>query len=178
MNTATASFPLRCAGFFFHPWSVSQALFIAVIAGAASPLLYWLVYWALPPEAAHFAFPAAGCVVLGLIYWRMECGQFRRDRAVMLGTLGAALFWVAGVVGSGWCCSLHICMDGHMTHPPYLWWHYAMDAGWVLALVIASLWTRILRVSLCISFAGLTSFLISYRFLFGSFGGNYVWLPL
>ncbi len=65
-----------------------------------------------------------------------------------------------------------------MEHPPYEWWSYGLDAGWVLGLVIAALGTRLFHAWLCITFAALSAFLISYRFLFGSLGGMYEGLPL
>jgi len=178
MSTATAYLPARCAGFFSHAWPIGRAFCVVAAVGAASPLLDAFLYRAFSFEVAHYVFAATGVIVLGLMFWRMERGQFRRDGAAAQGTMGAAVLWVLGLIGSGWCCSHHICMGGHMAHPPYAWWHYGVDGGWVLGVVMASLWTRILRVSLCIAFAGIASFLISYRFLFGSFGGMYEWFPL
>jgi hypothetical protein len=129
-------------------------------------------------EAARYVFPAVAVVVLGFSCWRVESGQFRRDRAAKVGAMGAAVFWVLGVLGSGWCFSRHVCIDGHLAHPPYPGWHQCVDVGWVLGLVVASLWTRRIRVSLGVAFAGVGAFLISYRFLLGSLGGLYEWLPL
>jgi hypothetical protein len=151
---------------------------VAAVAGAASPLLDGVLYRSFSFGIAHFIFPLIGVVLLGLVYWRTESRRFRGDHRAVAGTMGASLIWLLGVVGSGWCYTRHICMAGHMEHPPYPTWHYVIDAGWVLSLMVASLWICRLRVSLCIAFAGLSSFLISYRFLFGSFGGMYEWLPL
>ena len=164
--------------FLRRRWSIGEALFVAVIVGAASPLLDAFLYRSFSVEVAHYIFPIFGVVLLRLVYWRTESSQFRRDRSAMTGTVGASLLWVLGVVGSGWCCTRHICMGGHMEHPPYPAWHYAVDAGWIFSLIAAALWTRLIRVSLCIAFAGLGAFLVSYRFLFGSLGGMYAWLPL
>jgi hypothetical protein len=164
--------------FLRRRWSISEAFLVAAVVGAASPLLDAFLYRSFDVEIAHFIFPIIGLVLLGLVYWRTERSQFRGDRRAMTGTIGASLIWVLGVVGSGWCCTRHICMGGHMEHPPYPAWHYAIDVGWVLSLIVASLWVRFLRVSVCIAFAALSSFLISYRFLFGSLGGMYEWLPL
>jgi hypothetical protein len=42
-----------------------------------------------------------------------------------------------GLAGFAWCALNHVCRDGHMEHPPYQWWHYAIDSGWVAAFAVA-----------------------------------------
>jgi len=117
-------------------------------------------------------------ILIGLLYWQVERGQFRTDRRAMPATIVAGLLWASGAVGSGWCCLAHVCMAGHMEHPPYALSQYATDLGWALSVAGAALWMRFVRSSVCLAFAVLSSFLISYRFLFGSLGGRFEWLPL
>ena len=178
MNSAAISYTARITGFFSHRWSLSTVFYVATAVGLASPLLNILFYRTLPFEAAHHVCLSIGVILLGLFYWRMERGQSRRNRAAMVSMVGASVLWGFGVLGSGWCYSHHTCMSGHMEHPPYEWWDYGFDVGWVLCLDMAALWTRLFRAWLCITFAALSAFLISYRFLFGSLGGMYEGLPL
>lgn len=161
-----------------RPWSVPKAFCFAVAVGALSPVLKlflfrWL-YWSIAPFV-FFSFLAS---VAALLYWQTARGQFRTDRRALLATFAAGLLWAAGAAGSGWCCSAHVCMAGHMDHPPYALWHYAADAGWGLAVAVAAVWMLSVRISLCLAFGILSSFLISYRFLFRSLGGMYEVIPL
>jgi hypothetical protein len=55
-------------------------------------------------------------------------------------------WWFAGAVVSlvlsGVCYATHVCMDGHMGHPPYTWPHHVLDVLWPLAAatVAAAAW--------------------------------------
>jgi len=40
-----------------------------------------------------------------------------------------------GVVGSEWCYQHHVCMAGHMAHPPYAVHDYIADSTWTIALL-------------------------------------------
>lgn len=42
-------------------------------------------------------------------------------------------------MGNVWCWRHHVCMAGHMEHPPYPLWHYLADTGWALAWDITAL---------------------------------------
>jgi hypothetical protein len=55
-----------------------------------------------------------------------------------LGVFGLAF------LGAFWCNLNHICMDGHMQHPPFPAWHYPMDVLWFLAVPLAPvlMWRR------------------------------------
>ena len=53
----------------------------------------------------------------------------RRKTAAILVVMGSCDFFF---------CSSHICMAGHMQHPPYALWHYVVDAVWVVFFVVAS----------------------------------------
>ncbi|MBO0700539.1 MAG: hypothetical protein J2P46_19235 [Zavarzinella sp.] len=56
--------------------------------------------------------------------------------------MGAArLFGVlalAGLALFGWCAARHVCCGGHLAHPPYAAWDYALDAGWAGLFVAAA----------------------------------------
>jgi hypothetical protein len=151
---------------------------LAAGIGLISPFFNALFFRWLPWGAVPFAFFPFLAVLVALLYLRVERGHFRADWRAMLGASGAGLLWAAGAIGSGWCYWHHVCMGGHMAHPPYPSWHYALDIGWAIAALLAAFWMRLVRVSLCILFATLAAYLISYRFLFGSLGGRYEWLPL
>lgn len=143
-----------------------------------SPILKRLLFSPQHWRTAPFIFfPLLG-LVTAVIYWQCERGQFRTDWRAMLVTLAAGLLWTGGVVGSSWCLSAHVCMAGHMDHPPYALWHYAADAGWALAVALGAVCMLSVHASLCLVFAVLSSFLISYRFVFGSLGGIYEVIPL
>jgi len=168
----------RGVRFLRKRWSVGEAFSLAAGLGLIAPVFNGVFFRWLPWGAVPFVFfPFLGVLVL-LVYWRVEPGHFRTDWRAMLGTSCAGLLWAAGVIGSGWCFQHHVCMAGHMQHPPYPSWHYALDVGWVLAVVLAAVWMRLVRVSLCVLFVMLAIYLVTYRFLFGSFGGMYYWLPL
>lgn len=171
----------RIAAFLDRPWSIDRTLCVALAAGSALPFINSVLYRVLPFEAfwvAPWIFFSVVAIVVGQLYWQVDRTQFRTGLKALLAAALAAPVFVLGVVGSAWCFSHHVCMAGHMHHPPYPPWHYGLDAGWVLCLGLAVLCTRLLRASLCIALAVLASFLISYRFLFGSLGGMYEWLPL
>ncbi len=168
----------RFATFLRRPWSVGETFRLAAGIGLISPLFNAMVFRWVPWRVVPFVFFPFLAFLVALLYRRVERGRFRTDWRAMLGTMGAGLLWAAGAIGSGWCFHHHVCMDGHMQHPPYPSWHYALDAGWVLAVLLAAVWMRLVRASLCILFATLSVYLVSYRFLFGSLGGMYEWLPL
>jgi hypothetical protein len=129
----------------------------------------------LPWRFGPFVFSAVLAILLGLLYWQVDRPQFRTDRPAIWVTLLAGAIWTLGGIGSVWCFFHHVCLCGNMQHPPYPVWHYGLDAGWALCLVLAALWARLVRAPLCLTFATLSSFLLSYRFLFGSFGAMNAW---
>lgn len=78
----------------------------------------------------------------------------------------------SGAAGSVWCFSKHVCMGGHMEHPPYAFTQYAADTAWTVALVAIPVISRLLR--LFGRWWWLTLAVIAlpiYRFVFGSGGG-------
>lgn len=176
------------ASHFPRPWSVAKTFCIAAAVGAMSPILSLFLMFpvrmllSLAWPESQFASPVVLssllAIQISLLYWRAERGRFRTDRPATLATVCAGMLWMLGAVGSGWCCIHHICMGGHMAHPPYPPRHYIFDAGWVTCLVATTIWMLRVRTPAFIAFTFLTTFLLSYRFVFGSFGGIFVWLPL
>jgi hypothetical protein len=45
---------------------------------------------------------------------------------------------LAGLGGFGVCTFRHFCMCGHMQHPPFQWWEYAIDVSWVVLFLTAA----------------------------------------
>ncbi len=165
----------KSAVFIRRRWLVGEAFWIAAGLGAVSPFFNAICFrWLQLPVVPFVFFPFLAGIV-SLLYWRIERGLFRMDQSAMLETVVAGILWVVGAIGSGWCFYHHVCMCGHMEHPPYPSWHYALDAGWALAVLGAATWMCMLRLSFCICFTTLSTYLISYRFLFESFGGLYGW---
>jgi hypothetical protein len=82
-----------------------------------------------------------------------------------------------GFPGFVFCGLAHICMGGHMAHPPYAAWHYAIDALWTCCFwggtVIGWNSNLILHRFLCSSLP-----LFCIVRLMGSFGGLTLLLEL
>jgi hypothetical protein len=83
-----------------------------------------------------------------------------------------AIACLAGVSGSVACFMLHICMAGHMQHPPYAFWEYAMDVLWPAALIVGALRCGESKIRRKKVFIYLSIVLIPSRFLAGSLGGT------
>ena len=157
---------------------ISMASYVAVGCGAVLPLLNLLLLRICPIPTVPFAFASFLVLSLVLLYWKTDRAKFRTDLRARVATVLSGIAWIIGVVGLVWCYSQHICMAGHMDHPPYPFWHYGADAGWVLCFVGSAIWTRLEFAPISIAFAAINTFLVSYRFLFGSFGGLYDPIPL
>jgi hypothetical protein len=165
-------------GFVKGPWTIRKAFGFAVVIGALEPVLNRFLFDRFSLRTVPFVFFPLLAIHIVFVYWQTGRDLFRTDWRAMFMTLTAGLLWAGGAAGSGWCYSAHVCMGGHMKHPPYAFWHYGADVGWTLALGLAAVLTLSVRSSLCLAFGVLASFVISYRFLFGSLGGMYTWLPL
>lgn len=85
---------------------------------------------------------------------------------------------LVGLPGFIFCGLTHICMDGHMAHPPYATWHYLVDALWACCFLSAAFigWKSnlILRNFLCT----LLPFFVVQRLIVGSLGGLTLLLEL
>jgi len=89
----------------------------------------------------------------------------RRHRLVA----GAAL--LAGTPGFLFCGLAHICMAGHMQHPPYPLWQSISDVFWCLAFAVAALAGFGSDMSPRALFSFLALSLVALRFVAGSAGG-------
>jgi hypothetical protein len=85
---------------------------------------------------------------------------------------------LVGLPGFIFCGLAHICMDGHMAHPPYAAWHYVVDVLWsgcfLSAALIGLKSNLILRGCLCPLLPGL----VVIRLFMGSLGGLTLLLEL
>lgn len=83
-----------------------------------------------------------------------------------------------GFPGFVFCGLAHICMDGHMAHPPYAAWQSVLDVLWVCCFLGAAVigWNSnlILRSLLCYSLP----LFCTTRLIAGSFGGLTLLLEL
>lgn len=95
-------------------------------------------------------------------------GDAGRTRLLLLSAI--ALF-LLGIVGSVWCYNAHICMAGHMHHPPYPAWHPFVDLGWATALLLGGALSIVAKGRKLWWLAALCVLFVLFRFRFGSFGG-------
>jgi hypothetical protein len=160
------------------PFSLKRTVCVSAAAGGLFPLLLvgagYLFSWEVLPALS------GGLAVLFLfaVYSCTDWQEFRTDlTSTLLGIAPLTLF-ALGLAGSAWCFRHHVCMGGHMAHPPYPAWHYFTDAGWSLCLVVAAFWLYRLRSPLAPAVFGIGVFLVSFRFLFGSLGGIYMRIPI
>ena len=82
-----------------------------------------------------------------------------------------AVLLAVALACSTFCFDAHVCMVGHMDHPPYTIREYAGDALWVASLILSLIFLARIRSHASLASALLTGFVLSYRFVFGSFGG-------
>src|SRR5688572_27802481 len=92
------------------------------------------------------------------------------ERNVVAGLTGGLLLAI-GAAGSVACFYAHICMVGHMHHPPYPPGTLALDTAWAAFMVVGGLLSTFWRprAGLCITLAA-GAFLV-FRFGLGSLGG-------
>ncbi len=168
-------------------YSVRDAIMLATAFGLIGPLVKNLAWFVLilflslyddVHDVVIFCLPLCSFLVivigfLVVLHRRTDASQLRRDDACLLHSSAATLLIFAAVAASVWCYQSHICCGGHMAHPPYPTWHYFCDGGWSVALVGSVLWLALVRSPFSITVACLASFLLSFRFVFGSSGGIY-----
>lgn len=68
------------------------------------------------------------------------------------------------------CYHLHVCMGGHMRHPPYPLADYLLDLSWVALILIPPFLFARAASRAALVFALLASSLLSQRLLFGAMG--------
>ena len=69
------------------------------------------------------------------------------------------------------CGLTHVCMAGHMHHPPYPSWQYAADATWVIGFIAAAVLAFRSNLPARRAFLTLAVLLPISRLLLGSGGG-------
>ncbi len=69
------------------------------------------------------------------------------------------------------CGFMHICMAGHMHHPPYALWHYLVDGTWILGFVVSCVFCWKANLRLRKTLFVLVTFLFLSRLVLGSGGG-------
>ncbi len=79
---------------------------------------------------------------------------------------------LAGIPAYIFCGIAHVCMFGHMQHPPYAAGHFAADLWWVIAFLGAAVFGWRAKVRRRRSLVGLLTFLVLSRLLLGSAGGG------
>ena len=84
------------------------------------------------------------------------------------------------VPGYIWCALNHICMCGHMAHPPYPLIEIVNDLIWIFFMVTAAVFSLKSTIKMKKFFVVILSFLIISRLFLGSFGGllHIVEIPL
>ncbi len=181
MEVAKPSLALRIRGLFKRPFGLGRGFYIAALLGAFAPLSIqlWLRFM---PLGFLYRFPAfdIACILwlfaLGAtLYWL--CGSLPSWKVSGSVVLSLLLFLI-GLFGQAWCFRAHLCMAGHMQHPPYPFWHTIIDFGWAGFILFPAVIMRFGRSPYCIALAFLGVFMIAFRFVFGSFGGHFYYLPL
>lgn len=79
-------------------------------------------------------------------------------------TLAAMPFYIA-------CAVLHVCMDGHLRHPPYAALHFVSDCLWICAFSVALVLAFRSTLANRIWYLAYLPLLASWRLFFGSMGG-------
>ena len=63
------------------------------------------------------------------------------------------------------CGMAHFCIGGHMAHPPYPWYHFANEFGWLTFLVIALVFAFRSNIPTKKTFLILTVLMLALRLL-------------
>lgn len=69
------------------------------------------------------------------------------------------------------CALLHLCMDGHLRHPPYAALHFISDCLWICAFSVAMVLAYRSTLANRIWYLAYLPLLASWRMFFGSLGG-------
>lgn len=84
-----------------------------------------------------------------------------------------ALF-ILGYLGSTVCFYSHLCIGGHMDHPELISESdYYLDWSWAIALVSSAYVALRIRSRFAFHTCSLVAFILIYRFLLESFGGQF-----
>jgi hypothetical protein len=88
------------------------------------------------------------------------------------GPRGFCWLTLLGIPGFLICGIAHVCMAGHMQHPPYSWLNFAIDGVWVVCFAAAAVLAFRSRLPRRLRVSGLLVVLIVSRLLLGSWGGE------
>jgi heme/copper-type cytochrome/quinol oxidase subunit 4 len=154
-----------------HPLSLRKNIRLAGLLGFLAPVLVLVIRAIMPWKELPWPLILAALASLVPLYWFADLGQFRRDRSSVLQSFVAVAIFLVGLSGSVWCFLNHVCMGGHMAHPPYQFRDYLIDGGWAVALVFSSAWLARIRSPLSLAVIFLAGFTLFFRFVLGSLGG-------
>jgi hypothetical protein len=85
----------------------------------------------------------------------------------------SSILALVGCPGFVFCFMLHICMAGHMRHPPYPVWHYISDFVWLISYLLAGILAISSNITCRKSYSFVLLFLCLSRLL-GSGGGGFI----
>ncbi|MEP6663451.1 MAG: hypothetical protein ABJC04_07270 [Verrucomicrobiota bacterium] len=182
LGTSIRSLGQAVDKYFHRPFSLSAATILGFVLGVLSPfLLIFLDRVRFQSSGLHYdynKFPwlsaAPAMVVMALLFWKTRFRNFQWNwRRVMGVILSFVLLSEAAALSYFGCLVNHVCMGGHLEHPPYSREPYAIDSAWAVGLIIATISLVRGRFPFSILAAFVTGFLISMRFIFGSFGRVY-----
>lgn len=69
------------------------------------------------------------------------------------------------------CALLHVCLDGHLRHPPYAALHFVSDCLWICAFAVAMVLAFRATLANRIWYLAYLPLLASWRLVFSSMGG-------
>ena len=133
---------------------------------AAAPLFYFCGW-----QIGGWIWTVLFAALVAVAHWRTKPSQLARSHQVLRRAVLPLILFVSCLLASGVCWQAHICMDGHMKHPPYAVADYVRDAGWTLGLVTAAAILIRDRSVLSVGAAAVACFLICFRWGWGSMGG-------
>jgi len=163
--------------FYTPPYSFQKSVLIAAVFGAVSPFLMKLLHMAAGVAPGGWVFLVVFLAAVAALHFVTRRGALAGGLEGFVTTIGPVALVLLGTAGSVWCCLRHVCPDGHMACPPYPEWHTYLEGLWVLMLAGSALWASLARSPACLFLTAYAAFLLSFRFLFDSFGGVYP-LPL
>jgi len=162
---------------WWSPYPSWATIGLAAAFGALSPLLLILVMKLVGFEPGKWVFWGLFvAVAVALQMWTRRRDLLSGIEGIVVSVLPLSPLFL-GWYGSVWCFYRHICMAGHREHPPYPDWHLWADLSWAGLLVLAALLAGLFRSPSTILITAFVAFQLSFRFLFGSFGGVY-WFPI
>jgi hypothetical protein len=94
----------------------------------------------------------------------------KRMRGIAIFTLLAMPFYI-------FCFFQHICMAGHMHHPPYPWWDYMNDLFWIILFSVVIVLSRKVGAKRRLLFFFGSIYLTLSRIVLGSLGGDIIFEP-